>query len=226
MNTSLKEMKTWVAHFDILGFKERIDYEAKSLHLELLLSSVKEVIEKLERKIDRLDGAIAYESYADTFIIYADTDEKDVYSNILRASKDFLTTCINKGLPVRGAISYGELIFALGGKMIIGRALLESNQYGEDQNWIGLILTPSASAQLESMDLDPIRHGFISRDIPFKRYPILDEDVYAYRFINGSTNFPCPLLPKLNEMLEKAPNKDKVKYINTIRFIEKHYTVH
>ena len=134
-------MKTWVAHFDILGFKDRIDCDAKSLQLDLLLSSVEEVVEKLERKIDRLDGAIAYKSYADTFIIYAMTNEKSVYSNILRASKDFLTTCIYKKLPVRGAISYGELILALRGKMIMGKAFLESYQYGEDQNSGIAILT-------------------------------------------------------------------------------------
>lgn len=226
MYNSWSSIKTWVAHFDILGFKHRINYEDQSLLLEILKSSIDEVIEKLKEDISHFEDVIDYTSYADTFIIYSKAMEKNGYPALVRTSKNFLNTCVCKRLPVRGAISYGELILGHNGKVIMGKAFLESYQYGEDQNWVGLLLTPSASSQLKSMKLDPIRHGFINRDIPLRKYSIFDENVYGYRFIdNGSVNFKCPLLPILYEMLQKTPSEEKVKYINTIRFIEKYYNM-
>jgi|WetSurSiteA1Bulk_404760.scaffolds.fasta_scaffold67777_1 hypothetical protein len=226
MNTKWNAFQTWVGHFDILGFKGRINNQDQSLLLEILKSSIDEVINHLEKTIKGFEDVISYTAYADTFIIYSKKSEASGYLEIDTTSKSFLNTCVMKRLPVRGAISFGELILGHNNRTIMGKAFLESYEYGEDQNWIGLILTPTAASQLKSMGADPINNGFINRDIPLRRYSIFDEDVYAYRFINGSTSFQCPLLPILNEMLQKAPNREKVKYMNTIRFIERYYSVH
>lgn len=226
MNISWNTIQTWIAHFDILGFKNRINYDDQSLLLEILKSSIDDAIADLEKDINHFYDVIEYISYADTFIIYSKATETTGYPELVRASKNFINTCIYKRLPIRGAISHGELILGHDNKILMGKAFLESYEYGEDQNWIGLILTPSASMKLKSINLDPIRHGFINRDIPLRKFSIFDENVYAYRFINGSTNYTCPLLPILKEMLQKATGKEKVKYLNTIKFIDKHYTVH
>ena len=226
MDISWDTIETWIAHFDILGFKSRINYDDQSLLLEIFKSSIDEAITKLEKDVNHFHDVIEYISYADTFIIYSKSTETTGYPELVRASKNFINTCIYKRLPIRGAISHGELILGHDNKILMGKAFLESYEYGEDQNWIGLLLSPSASMKLKSINLDPIRHGFINHDIPLRRFSIFDKNVYAYRFINGSTNYTCPLLPVLNEMLQKAPDKEKVKYMNTIRFIEKYYTVH
>lgn len=226
MSTAWNTFKTWVGHFDILGFKDRISNYDQTLLLEILKSSIDEVVEHLEEDIEGFEDVISYTAYADTFIIYSKKSEATGYPEIDLTSKSFLNTCVLNRLPVRGAISYGELILGHNNRTIMGKAFLESHEYGEDQNWIGLILTPTASSQLKSMSADPINNGFINRDIPLRKYSIFDEEVYAYRFSNGSTSFQCPLLPILNEMLRKAPDREKVKYINTIKFIEKHYSVH
>jgi hypothetical protein len=216
--------ETWIAHFDILGFKSMVDNEGKSLQLASLKSKIDDVICKLEKEIANHEEFIDYQFYADTFIIYSKNDKVNDYPSLVRASKNFIINCIYKSLPVRGAISYGEVLFGHQKKIIIGKAFLEAYVYGEDQNWIGLILTPSASNQLKSHDLYPSRHGFINKDIPLRELDI--ESVFAYRYIDGSTNFECPLLPCLNEMQHFAPECEKQKYNNTIDFINKHYTVH
>ena len=203
MDTSWNSIKTWVAHFDILGFKHRINYDDQTLLLEILKSSIDEVIEQMEEKNQDFENVISYTSYADTFIIYSKTLETSGGIVLVESSKDFLKTCILKRIPVRGAISYGELILGHNNRIIMGKAFLESYEYGEDQNWIGLLLTPSASFQLRSVGLDPTRNGFVNCDIPLRKYSIFDENVYAYRFINGSTSFTCPLLPMLNEMQKR-----------------------
>jgi len=40
MNISWNTIQTWIAHFDILGFKNRINNDDKSLLLEILKSSI------------------------------------------------------------------------------------------------------------------------------------------------------------------------------------------
>ena len=79
-------------------------------------------------------------SYTDTFIIYSKATQTTGYPELVRASKNFINTCIYKRLPIRGAISHGELILGHDNKILMGKAFLESYEYGEDQNWIGLIL--------------------------------------------------------------------------------------
>lgn len=216
----------WIAHFDILGFKSIIDNDNGSLTLAILQSSINEIIDDLRRDVSEFEESVDYLFYADTFLIYSKSERVNDYPGFIRVSKNFITRCICKLIPVRGAISYGELTFGHDKKILMGRAFLESYVYGEDQNWLGLILTPSATNKLKEHDLQPIRHGFINRDIPMRKHSIFDEEIYAYFFINGSTDFQCPLLPILREMMQHSPKAEKIKYLNTIKFIERHYKVH
>lgn len=226
MDTKWFSYKAWVAHFDILGFKSIINNDNESVKLGVLKSQIDEVIDDLKKNVANFDESVGYLFYADTFIIFSKSAKINDYPGLISVSKNFMSNCIYKRLPVRGAISFGEITVGHDKKILLGKAFSESYDYGEDQNWLGLILTPSASAELKVHNLEPTRHGFINRDIPLRKYSIFDERVYAYRFINGSTNYKCPLISPLEEMMHKAPGKDKVKYENTISFIKKHYTVH
>jgi hypothetical protein len=104
----------------------------------------------------------------------------------------------------------------------MGKAFLESYEYGEDQNWLGLLLTSSATRKVSEYSLNPLHHSYINRDIPLRRHSIFNSDVFAYTFSEGIANFPCPLLGDLDEMLKTAPAAEKVKYENTIEFIKKY----
>jgi len=218
--------QAWIAHFDILGFKSIINNDNDSLTLTILQNTITKIIDDLKKDVSEFEENVEYLFYADTFIIYSKSERVNDYPGFIRVSKNFINKCIYKRLPIRGAISYGELILGHAKKILMGKAFLESYVYGEDQNWLGLILTPSASRKLKEHGLEPVRHGFINRDIPMRKYSIFDEEIYAYFFINGSTNFQCPLLPILKEMMQLSPNAEKAKYENTIKFIERHYKVH
>ncbi len=226
MEFSWSEHEAWIAQFDILGFKNRIRESNQSSFLRVFKASLDEAIYKLDQDKKEFEETIEIILYADTFIIYTIQDNNSMPHGVLATSENFLVSCIRNRIPVRGAISYGELILGQRNRIIMGKAFLECYEYGEDQNWIGLILTPSASLKLKSLGLNPKRFGYINRDIPLRKYSIFDDNIYAYRFSHGSSNFKCPLLPILNEMKMKAPNAEKVKYLNTIEFIEKYYAIH
>ena len=105
--------------------------------------------------------------------------------------------------------------------MIIGPSFLEAHEYCEDQNWIGLLLTPSATLALRQAGLEPLHQDFVSDDFPLRKTDA--DNVLAYRFQNGSSNYESPLLSFLQEMKHFASDKDKDKYDRTITFIKKHY---
>ncbi|MGP8153275.1 MAG: hypothetical protein ACLQBQ_03900 [Smithella sp.] len=225
MTKEWNNYQAWIAHFDVLGFKSIIDTK-NYLTLKILQVTISEVLSDLNKNVSVFQEDVNYLFYADTFVIYSKSDKVNDYPGFIRIAKNFIVKCIYKKLPIRGAVAFGEITLGHDNKIVMGKAFLESYVYGEDQNWLGLILTPSASIKLKEEGLDPIHHGFVNQDIPLRKYSIFDERVYAYKFINGSTNYKCPLLPALEEMRHRAPIKEKVKYENTIRFIEKHYTVH
>lgn len=213
----------WIAHFDILGFKSLLENDGNSIAIEIVKSQIDEILGELSRDVSGFEEKIGYLFFADTFIIYSKSENINEYPALINASKNFISRCINKKLPIRGAISYGDVVLGHDSKILMGKAFLESHNYGEDQNWIGLILTPSASKELVKNGIYPVRHGFINSDIPLRKCKEFSEHVYAYCFINGSANYKCPLLSPLEQMMQDAPDRQKSKYTNTIEFINKYY---
>jgi hypothetical protein len=221
----LEEWEThecWVAHFDILGFKSLLVHGHRDPKTILSQIDIDEIIECTENMPALHREHIDYLFYADIFIFYSKSDRIQDYPSMLSVAQRFIRKCISIKLPVRGAISFGELIFGHDKRILMGKAFLESYEYGEDQNWLGLLLTPSASKKVREHSLTPLHHSYINRDIPLRRHSIFNEDVYAYTFCGGLSNFSCPLLSHLNEMLQTAPATEKVKYENTIEFIKKY----
>lgn len=223
MKLQWEKNRSWIAHFDILGFKSMIEFANRPIPLEIVKSKIDEIINYLKSNIESEYPDIDFQHFADTFIIYSRSERVNDYLHLALMCKRFIAQCIKIRLPVRGAISYGEIIFGHNRKIIMGSAFLESYVYGEDQDWIGLILSPSASTVLIDNNIQPIRDGFTNCDIPMRK--LSDDKVYAYNFFNHRSNNKCPFIPFLDEMLQQAPEKEKPKYLNTINFIKNNYPV-
>ncbi len=225
VNLMLEQWEThecWVAHFDILGFKSLLDQGWMEFKTVLSQSKIDDILNAIESISPYFRANIDYLFYADTFIFYSKSDQAQDYTSMLSVAQKFIRECIYIKLPVRGAISFGELIFGHEKKVLMGKAFLESYEYSEDQNWLGPLLTASATRKVSEYSLNPLHHFYINRDIPLRRHSIFNPDVFAYTFCQGSANYSNPLLGDLDEMLKTAPAAEKVKYQNTIEFIKKY----
>ncbi|HEY5330946.1 MAG TPA: hypothetical protein VIJ79_13755 [Acidobacteriaceae bacterium] len=209
----------WIAYFDLLGFKAML----RTLPISILRQKVDEIVKDLHAEAKEFEKNVECLFYADTFVFYSKTEANKDYPGLLHVATHFMEKCIYKGIALRGAISFGEIAAGNDKRILIGSAFLDSHQYGEDQDWLGLILTPTASNRLKEAKLDPARHRFVYGEIPRKGDTKSNEEVYAYSFCRGVSDFPCPLLHKLKEMQLLSPEDTKHKYENTIRFIEKHW---
>jgi len=210
--------EAWVAYFDILGYKKKIE----NLPLPLLQLQVDETIHDLQRGAAEFPENIDCLFYADTFIFYSRSNEDRNCPGILSGSTHFIERCLSKGMPVRGAISFGKIAVGHEKKALVGKAYLECHNYAEDQNWIGLVLAPSATKKVQELGLDPTHHGFINRDVPLRKCSKSADRVYAYTFCRGEKNFTNPLLKKVEEMQDLSPASVKDKYENTLQFIRKY----
>ena len=154
--------------------------------------------------------------------MFTPDDSKRSYGVIQFAAKHFMDRCIHSRIPMRGAISVGSFMRTRDNRSFIGKAFLDAFEYAEDQDWIGLILTPTAIKKAESCDLVPVRHDFVrSQNIPMRKFSI--EDVLAYRFQKGRANRPCSLLPMLRDMRMQSDEVFRPKYERTEQFIAEHY---
>jgi hypothetical protein len=210
----------WVGVFDILGFRNMIRKTDQDFPRHMLTRKLEDLFEALDHDVTR-NGQLEYVVFSDTIVVFAPDLEARSYGWFLLQCTILIDRSIAIRLPVRGAISVGTAFTSSSPPMIIGPSFLEAHDYCEDQDWIGLLLTPSATLALRQAGLEPLHHDFVSDDLPLRKTG--PENVLAYRFQNGSSNYESPLMSFLHEMQHFASDRDKVKYERTIAFIKKHY---
>jgi len=211
---------SWIAVFDILGFKNLIRDADRKVPCALLSGKLSEILQQVQEDCLKVHQ-LKYMIISDTIVLFAPDLEPGSYGDMLQVCKALIRASISSRLPVSGAISAGVWFTAVGYHILIGPAFVEAYEYCEDQNWIGLLLTPSGTNETRKAGLNPLHHHFISGSLPLRNKS--QSDVLAYRFQDGGTNFENPLLSQLRDMQFSAPDKAKEKYEHTIEFIVKHH---
>lgn len=221
--TTWEVRNAWVASFDILGFKNFANVKGDSFAAKMIREDYETVLEHLEISVDLKSlGTVSYLWLSDTFVMFSDDDSASSYRVIQYAAKHFIEECLYSGVPIRGAISVGSLVTSDDNRSIMGEAFIDAYVTGEDQDWIGLLLSERAITKAQSLGFEPSRHNFVSSlDIPMRKIPAAS--VMAYRFQNGAANFSSPLLPILENMKRGAGLTFEKKYDRTMEFIKCNY---
>jgi hypothetical protein len=221
-----KQRDAFVGVFDILGFKNLIRQTDQEFPRAKLTGQLDDLLETLDDQNVREHGQVECMVFSDTIVIFAPNLDGDSplrsYGWFSRLCTRLITKSVEIRLPLRGAISVGTAFTSTSPPIILGPSFLDAHEYCEDQDWIGLLLTPSATEKFMKVEFNPIRIDFVSDNlIPLRKKP--PANVMAYRFQNAEANFSSPLLPVLDEMRRLAPSNAKEKYSRTIDFIERHY---
>lgn len=215
------DKNAWVAFFDVLGFKSQLENSRTELQIELLKYRIEQLKKSLHVECQQ-QGELHYSQFSDSIVIVAPSAEGNAYPWFLLACRSLITQSIYERIPVRGAVSVGSVSYSVNPPVFIGRAVLEAHEYCEDQDWIGLLLAPSAVAAARSVGLEPLHHHFASdAAIPLRK--MSKDGVVAYTFNGGAANFESPLLHYLREMRQQAGESHQRKYLNTMDFISRHY---
>ncbi|MFZ4395085.1 MAG: hypothetical protein ACOYOU_05590 [Kiritimatiellia bacterium] len=146
-----------------------------------------------------------------------------------------------KLIPVRGALACGSLYADTESHLFFGNALIESYEYGDSQDWIGLILAPSAAARLRDVGLPPEeRLDYACWQVSFKEESeIPQKELFACLFagaVDGQSRAFCiHQLQEMKRLAEKGTtatpkdNKEMLrkvaKHTRTLSFLEQNVRV-
>ena len=218
--STIRYRKRWFSYFDLLGFSNLV----REHHIEYVLPIYEDVLKIITQKAGPKEQyGISYTWFSDTFVIHSKADSEQEFALIEQASRLFFQKLILKQIPVRGALSVGNLYTQKRKNIILGEALIEAYEYGEKQNWLGFLLTPSVFRHLQNSSLHlerrlHYRHvnkpGVITHPHP--------QNVYAFAFNNGTINGRNPYLDAILAMKHKAGIDYETKYQNTEDFIRMH----
>ena len=213
----LQYRNRWFCYLDLLGFKDLV----RKTDVSNVIALYDGVIEKLRAGAEaKKPWGISYSWFSDTFILFSRSDSLQEFILLEQAGRLFFQRLILSGIPVRGALSHGKLYSNLDKNIFIGEALIDAYEYGEKQNWLGFLLTPSVYTRLAGTDLDirshynyrpVLRQGIITHPAP--------ENVFAFAFNNGTANGANPLLSAIKSMKRNVAESHRVKYANTEQFI-------
>jgi hypothetical protein len=211
--------RRWLAYLDLLGVKNLINN-----------GNLINVVKIYEQAIDDLHGIVEEKNtyginsmwFSDTFIIYSEDDSSKSFSLLEQATRLFFDKLIISGIPVRGAISIGDLYTNKKKGVIVGDALVSAYEYGENQNWLGLLLTPNAIEWMCKNDLAPEKRLNYNKltDPEVMKIPATF-DLYAYRMSQAYGDLNNQLVYKnIVKLRNIAPQSAKPKYDRTIKFIQ------
>lgn len=190
MSGDVPKRQCFVALFDILGFKDIVETgNLKDVWRTYsdLRSSPRAVKENLQSWFKR--EVINIETFSDTFLIYTSDFTNKQQNEIDEDFDAVLTVCDvlfhsanNNAIPIRGAITAGELIVDKG--IYIGEPIVEAYKMEKQQDWIGCWIDEKAIKRISKKRLDRQIKGklILSYNIPFSNGDIIN--CYVYNWVN------------------------------------------
>jgi len=219
--------KCWLGYFDLLGTKQLV----KSGRTREVIYSFADALKSLDT-LDRSNSSIFHAWFSDTFIVYSHDDSQEVFAAFEKMCRWFMTALIWRNIPVRGSISCGRLYSDEANRIYVGPALINAYEWGERQDWIGLLLCPSCITSLEQMNqsVKSYRYYVEFTNPPFmKTLPGGESRCAACVLGNwireGDTNLNG-LLRNLRKMRDGQQDETVIrKYTRAIDFIEQYQEV-
>lgn len=141
----------YLLFLDILGFSQLVNTRGR----DEVLGVINEALAEFDRW-GRLNSEFKTIYFSDTFLFYQVPKGYGAWAflDVYAIGALVLTSLLAKGIPARGAISFGEFdVFdrtESGHQVYFGRALIEAHEAEKRENWIGISILPSAWQPYES----------------------------------------------------------------------------
>lgn len=142
----------YLAYIDILGFTNYILNDDKGKNINEYIKSIKN-----NKGLINQTKQLNYNMFSDNLIIYSQDDEIASFKQIVRLCSILLFDLIQKGIPIRGSISHGDITINekdMYNPIIIGKPVIEAYKFEQKQNWIGMMLNPSTKDKINKINDD------------------------------------------------------------------------
>ena len=227
-----RKMKSrWIAHIDLLGFSQLTKEKGNKLireYLEILDETKNDLA--LKRRRPKPQRLVSFTHFSDSFLFYSSSGSIEAFSQVEGAARRFFDKMLLKRYPLQGAISYGGLYTSKKEGIFLGDAFVDAVKYCNNQNWLGLVYTPSTVEQVQTYGVPLFKKDsqwFRKVDVPMRKGE--PENLFVYAINKMDT-----LLPAIERMKREVESKLKVqdqpdkrkalervleKYDNTLGFI-------
>lgn len=222
VNKPIETGKRAVAFLDVLGFKKMI----QTMELTEIAKQYKNLVLSIQH-LDAYYQSINGEKnklckqfiFSDSIVLFANDDSEKSFIDLVTYTWRFLQMSIAMKLPLRGAITYGEVYIDEINNVFLGEGLVNAVLLESKQEWIGVIIDHVLEEKYESVfsneNLKVLTNSLMYKyDVPFK---------------NGTTNLYRALNWRLNMVVDKGTRslfdytKDPAidqKIDNTLSFAE------
>jgi hypothetical protein len=208
----------WLAYFDLLGTRALIKDDRENRVFDALWAANQEF-----KNHSHWAPTLQHAWLSDTFLLIAPDDSDESFERLEYMSRLFAGSLLGYQIPLRGAISCDRFFADFQANMFFGRALVEAYEYGEGQDWIGLLLCPSATSRLAgSADFHRVSHYYRLAEVPWKRQPS-GAPMQLSACVLGSwvhRNNQNALIEPLESMLSRCTDDHaRIKYVRTLAFL-------
>lgn len=217
-DNTVKYEKGAATFLDVLGWKGIWQQDTDAIRV---LHQIIEETEKAANAIssEYLDDRVNYRgksvttsvlSISDTIALFTQGSPKTAIEIHAKISAWLLPYALERKIPLRGAISYGEYIVQ--DNIMLGYAVDEAASWHESTDWIGVILSPSAQMKMSGNE---IRATTTYAHIPFKK---------TERNLHTCVDWTYGDRAKLDEIItQKGPHTPEIapKYLNTLAFLDR-----
>jgi hypothetical protein len=137
----------FVAMLDVLGFSSLVIGE----HAYTKLHEYKTCLEN--SLADDHDAGLRFVVFSDSIVLTTHNDDGDSFSAMVRQCSALLGSMLDKNIPIRGAIARGPYVRATLGESVFvaGSAILDAYSFEKKQDWVGIMLAPSAVGALPNL---------------------------------------------------------------------------
>ena len=156
-------------------------------------------------------------SISDTIVLLTDSnDPRDVLRLHLQLSAKVRALSLQKGIPIRGATSYGE--YNNSSNILVGPAIDEAASWHENSEWFGNFLTPSAHFLVKEYN-EPYISSYTVPTKNSKKYTTFCSNWTKY-FFETIPKVPEKRQKLIDAFVEMGPIIPSVsdKYLNTMDF--------
>lgn len=171
----------YVALLDVLGFSNLVADDATGERVERYLECLQRTKE---------DTEVDYVVFSDSIVLTVAGGGPDSLLAIAGACSRLTSELLSEGIPVRGAISHGPFVRSAIAESVFvaGRAVIDAYRFEQLQDWSGIMIAPSALANVPDLKERCQLEGY-THDVEMFRICV------EPRFAWATYVQPCHLIP-------------------------------
>ena len=142
------KQRGYVALLDVLGFSDFIASDRQGETLGDYHSFIHAVMGSQDPP-----GMVEFVVFSDSIVLTIPSDKTDALLRLVTQCSRAFSMLLDVGIPIRGAISCGKYLRVPSdhGVFVAGSAIIDAYKYESLQNWVGIMLTPTAVSSVPNL---------------------------------------------------------------------------